>query len=190
VLVRFAGPAFAAPDQPSETNPPSCAVVKKAPAKANPKVQAPSKAKPQAPLRGKTTAASRAKSKSGTKAAVAAKTVAKAQAITAEIAPALPENLENEISKFFGISYRLGGDGPAGIDCSALVKKVYSDLFGISLPRSSSEQAGKPGQCRHDELKASLGGQNRCGQSRGMYHERALPACSAQKGLISSSTSC
>jgi cell wall-associated NlpC family hydrolase len=168
VLVRFAGPAFAAPDNPSETNPPSCAVVNKAPAEANSQVQAPAKANSpaKAPLKRKTTTASKGKPKSGTKAAVAAKTVAKAQAITAEIAPALPENLENEISKFFGISYRLGGDGPTGIDCSALVKKVYSDVFGVSLPRSSSEQSRLENldNVARDELKAGdlvFFGQNR-----------------------------
>jgi cell wall-associated NlpC family hydrolase len=168
VLAPFAGPAFAAPDNPSETNPPSCAVVNKAPAEANSQVQAPAKANSpaKAPLKRKTTTASKGKPKSGTKAAVAAKTVAKAQAITAEIAPALPENLENEISKFFGISYRLGGDGPTGIDCSALVKKVYSDVFGVSLPRSSSEQSRLENldNVARDELKAGdlvFFGQNR-----------------------------
>jgi cell wall-associated NlpC family hydrolase len=178
VLIHFAGQAFAAPDRPSETNPPSCAVVDKAPAKAKPQVQAPAKAKPQvqapakatppaqAALKSKTATTSKAKPKSGTKAAVAAKTIAKAQAITAEISPALPENLENEISKFFGISYRLGGDGSTGIDCSALVKKVYSDVFGISLPRSSSEQSrlGNLDTVARDELKTGdlvFFGQNR-----------------------------
>jgi lipoprotein Spr len=136
LFAYFAGQAFAAPDQPSETNPPGCAVAVKALVKAKPQVQAAAKATPPAkvPLKSKTTAVSKGNPKAGTKAAVAAKTVAKAQAITAEISPALPENLENEISKFFGISYRLGGEGSAGIDCSALVKKVYSDVFGISLP--------------------------------------------------------
>jgi cell wall-associated NlpC family hydrolase len=158
LFAHFAGQAFAAPDTPSETNPPSCAVVNNAPAKAKPPAQA--------PLKSKTTAAAKSKPKPGTKAAVAAKTVAKAQAITAEIAPALPENLENEISKFFGISYRLGGEGPAGIDCSALVKKVYSDVFGVSLPRSSSEQSrlGNLDTVARDELKTGdlvFFGQNR-----------------------------
>ena len=178
VLIHFAGQAYAAPDKPSETNPPSCAVVNKAPAKAKPQVQTPAKAKPQVQtpakstpppqtsLKGKTATISKAKPKPGTKAAVAAKTVAKAQAITAEISPALPDNLENEISKFFGISYRLGGDGPTGIDCSALVKKVYSDVFGISLPRSSSEQSRLESldNVARDELKTGdlvFFGQNR-----------------------------
>ena len=178
VLVFFAGQTLAAPDKPSETNPPSCAVVNRAPAKAKPQVKAPAKAKPQvkapakanspaqAPLKSKTATASKAKPKSGTKAAVSAKTVAKAQAITAEISPALPDNLENEISKFFGISYRMGGDGLTGFDCSALVKKVYSDVFGISLPRSSSEQSrlGNLDNVARDELKTGdlvFFGQNR-----------------------------
>ena len=178
VLVHFAGPAFAAPDQPSETNPPSCAVVNKAPAKAKPQVQTPAKTKPQvqtavkanppaqALLKSKTTAAPKGKPKSGTKAVIAAKTVAKAQAIAEELGPALPDNIENEISKFFGISYRLGGNGPTGIDCSALVKKVYSDVFGISLPRSSSEQSqlGNLDTVGRNELKTGdlvFFGQNR-----------------------------
>jgi cell wall-associated NlpC family hydrolase len=168
VLAHFTGQAFAAPDKPSETDPPSCAVVNKEPAKAKPQVQAPAKATPpaKAPLKSKTTAAPKGKPKSGTKAAVAAKTVAKAQAIAEELGPALPDNIENEISKFFGISYRLGGDGPTGIDCSALVKKVYSDMFGISLPRSSSEQSrlGNLDTVARDELKTGdlvFFGQNR-----------------------------
>lgn len=168
VLVHFTGQAFAAPDKPSETDPPSCAVVNKEPAKAKPHVQAPAKAKPpaKAPLKSKTTAAPKGKPKSGTKAVIAAKTVAKAQAIAEELGPALPDNIENEISKFFGIGYRLGGDGPTGIDCSALVKKVYSDMFGISLPRSSSEQSrlGNLDTVARDELKTGdlvFFGQNR-----------------------------
>ncbi len=178
VLIHFAGQAFATPDEPSKTDPPSCAVANKAPVKAKPQTQAPAKAKPQvqAPakatpaaqpaLKSKTATASKAKPQSGTKAAVAAKTVAKAHAITEELGPALPDNVENEISKFFGISYRMGGDGPTGIDCSALVKKVYSDMFGISLPRSSSEQSrlGNLDTVARDELKTGdlvFFGQNR-----------------------------
>ena len=72
---------------------------------------------------------------------VSAKTKAKAEAITSEMAPVLPSNIEQEISKFFGLRYRFGGEGQNGIDCSALVKQVYSDVFGVSLPRSSSEQS-------------------------------------------------
>jgi len=53
VLVYFTGQAFAAPDKPSETNPPSCAVVNKVPAKAKPQVQTPAKANPQVQAQGK-----------------------------------------------------------------------------------------------------------------------------------------
>ncbi|MGE5258182.1 MAG: C40 family peptidase [Hyphomicrobiales bacterium] len=57
------------------------------------------------------------------------------------MAPVLPSSIEQEISKFFGLRYRFGGEGQNGIDCSALVKQVYSDVFGVNLPRSSSEQS-------------------------------------------------
>jgi hypothetical protein len=72
---------------------------------------------------------------------VSTRTKAKAEAITSELATDLPSNLEQEISKFFGLRYRFGGEGQAGIDCSALVKQVYSDVFGVNLPRSSTEQS-------------------------------------------------
>ncbi|HWR91124.1 MAG TPA: NlpC/P60 family protein, partial [Desulfobacterales bacterium] len=68
-------------------------------------------------------------------------TKVKAEAVTSEISTELPEGLEDEITKFFGLRYRFGGDGPNGIDCSALVKQVYSDAFGINLPRTSREQS-------------------------------------------------
>jgi hypothetical protein len=68
-------------------------------------------------------------------------TKAKAESITSEISEELPENLEAEIKKFYGLRYRYGSGGRDGIDCSALVKKVYADVFGINLPRSSSAQS-------------------------------------------------
>lgn len=66
---------------------------------------------------------------------------AKAENITSELSQALPERLENEIKKYFGLRYRWGGSGSNGIDCSALTRKVYADVFGIDLPRNSSAQS-------------------------------------------------
>ncbi len=70
---------------------------------------------------------------------VSSKTKAKAEAIASEISPALPTSLEQEIGKFFGLRYRLGGEGREGFDCSGLVKRIYEDAFGIRIPRSSIE---------------------------------------------------
>ena len=115
--------------------PPSCVVKKPVAAKAKPKPPA----KPAA--KSKTAAASKTKPKPAAQPLVSVKTKAKAESITSEIGSDLPPNLEQEISKFFGLRYRFGGEGRSGIDCSALVQQVYSDVFGVSLPRSSSEQS-------------------------------------------------
>ncbi len=44
---------------------------------------------------------------------------------------------------YLGIRYRWGGTGPefGGFDCSGLVKKVFGDSLGISLPRTAAEMA-------------------------------------------------
>jgi cell wall-associated NlpC family hydrolase len=39
-----------------------------------------------------------------------------------------------------GTPYRLGGQSRHGIDCSAFVQKTYQDLFGLRLPRTTSQQ--------------------------------------------------
>lgn len=45
------------------------------------------------------------------------------------------------VNRFLGIPYVLGGTTTGGIDCSALVQKMYQDLFGILMPRHSEDQA-------------------------------------------------
>lgn len=119
----------------SGATPPSCAVSTPESPQAQPSPRVQPAAKP------KTAASSRKKAKPPAQPLVSAKTKAKAEAIASEMAPVLPSNLEQEISKFFGLRYRFGGEGQNGIDCSALVKQVYSEVFGVSLPRSSSEQS-------------------------------------------------
>jgi cell wall-associated NlpC family hydrolase len=132
----FAFEAFAAlENDDSGATPLACAV-------STPEsIQAPIKPKVQSAPKSKPARASKKKTGPAAQPLVSAQTKAKADAITAEMAPVLPSNLEQEISKFFGLRYRFGGEGRNGIDCSALVKQVYSDAFGVSLPRSSSEQS-------------------------------------------------
>ncbi len=43
------------------------------------------------------------------------------------------------VKTFLGVPYKLGGSTLKGIDCSALVKKIY-EVFNIDLPRTTREQ--------------------------------------------------
>jgi cell wall-associated NlpC family hydrolase len=166
-----------AQSKPAVSQPPSCEVAKPAdpkkaklkvkaatpakPAPGQPKVQAPKAATAPAPAKTPSAAArpgttvAKGKAKPQPPPLVSTKTKAKAEAITSELASELPTNLEQEISKFFGLRYRFGGEGQSGIDCSALVKQVYSEVFGVNLPRSSTEQSRLGGleNVPRDDLK-------------------------------------
>jgi cell wall-associated NlpC family hydrolase len=145
----FAIDASGASKETSQAATPSCEVSKAAAAKAKSKT-------PVRPSgKSKRAASSKRKAKPQSRPIVSETTKVKAEVITSEISQALPESLENEISKFFGLRYRLGGEGQGGIDCSALVQKVYSEVFGIDLPRSSSQQSrlGNMESVTEDELQ-------------------------------------
>ncbi len=45
-----------------------------------------------------------------------------------------------------GTPYRLGGQSRSGVDCSAFVQMTYRDVFGLKLPRTTSQQflVGQP----------------------------------------------
>ncbi len=55
--------------------------------------------------------------------------------------------VENELLKSFenwrGTRYSWGGDSKSGIDCSALTRRVYREVFEFELPRVSVDQAQK-----------------------------------------------
>lgn len=50
------------------------------------------------------------------------------------------DNFDKAVQNNLGIPYVYGGNGDNGIDCSAFVKKVYKEAFGINLPRTGSAQ--------------------------------------------------
>jgi cell wall-associated NlpC family hydrolase len=54
--------------------------------------------------------------------------------------------------QLIGIRYRFGGSGQSGIDCSGLVKNLFSK-FNIDLPRSSREQFKQGEKVNKDELQ-------------------------------------
>ncbi len=54
--------------------------------------------------------------------------------------------------QFLGVRYRFGGSSRTGLDCSGLVKTLFSK-FNIDLPRSSREQFQQGERVSRDELK-------------------------------------
>lgn len=50
------------------------------------------------------------------------------------------ELLYNFIDNWYGVPYRFGGTGRAGIDCSAFVQELYLNVYGTRLLRTSREQ--------------------------------------------------
>lgn len=48
-------------------------------------------------------------------------------------------SIVKEAMRYLGVPYKYGGTSMNGIDCSALVQKVY-EAFGIRLPRTATEQ--------------------------------------------------
>ncbi len=45
-----------------------------------------------------------------------------------------------EARKWLGTPYRYGGVTRSGVDCSGLTMNLYSDVYGLKLPRSSAQQ--------------------------------------------------
>ena len=44
------------------------------------------------------------------------------------------------IDKWYGTRYKWGGNDMYGIDCSAFSKRLYNDVFGVEIQRTSREQ--------------------------------------------------
>lgn len=44
------------------------------------------------------------------------------------------------IDEWYGVKYSYGGEDKSGIDCSAFVQKLYEQVFGTELVRTSREQ--------------------------------------------------
>lgn len=50
------------------------------------------------------------------------------------------QQLRFEVHKWVGTPHRMGGTDHSGIDCSGFVQRIYSDLYGLRLPRTTSAQ--------------------------------------------------
>ncbi|CAM3058605.1 NlpC/P60 family protein [Streptobacillus felis] len=65
----------------------------------------------------------------------------------------LKNKLFSAFDKWAGTKYRLGGTGQGGIDCSALTREVFRDVFGYELPRVSVDQVQKGRKIARAEMK-------------------------------------
>ncbi|OON37067.1 bifunctional murein DD-endopeptidase/murein LD-carboxypeptidase [Izhakiella australiensis] len=65
----------------------------------------------------------------------------------------IKSRLMDQYASWKGVRYRLGGDSKRGIDCSAFVQTTFRDQFGLSLPRSTSEQRGSGRSIQRSKLR-------------------------------------
>jgi len=63
------------------------------------------------------------------------------------------QSLVRQAKGLLGVPYKLGGDGLAGIDCSAFVRRMFSS-FDVSLPRTAREQFDVGRKIGRDQLTA------------------------------------
>ncbi|GEM_PF-203721 len=61
--------------------------------------------------------------------------------------------IREEVDEWFGTPHRMGGEDKSGVDCSAFVLAIYRDLFGIDIPRTTSEQVHVGEEISSDELQ-------------------------------------
>jgi len=75
------------------------------------------------------------------------------QKVSEAVGSASNSNVFDIAEKYIGIKYRYGGTDPdTGLDCSAYVRLVYKQL-GVSLPRTSAEQAKRGIAVSADEAR-------------------------------------
>jgi len=60
--------------------------------------------------------------------------------------------IERYYSKWSGTPYRLGGTSARGVDCSAFVQNLYTDLYQYPLARTTASQALQGHQVLPGEL--------------------------------------
>ena len=74
------------------------------------------------------------------------------QLLDIEIESVVNFTLFQFIEEWWKTSYRYGGTGKNGIDCSALTGLLLSSVYGVSLPRTAREQYGKCDKINREDL--------------------------------------
>jgi len=65
----------------------------------------------------------------------------------------ITSSLLKEYAKWDDTPYKHGGETLRGVDCSAFIQNVYSDAFGIRLPRTTREQVKKGYLVRRSSIR-------------------------------------
>ena len=54
--------------------------------------------------------------------------------------------LRSEVQRWHGTPHRWGGTSRSGVDCSGFVMRLFDELYGVRLPRTTEQQssAGRP----------------------------------------------
>jgi len=63
-----------------------------------------------------------------------------ASATTANVPVLVEQRLRSEVRQWEGTPHRMGGATRQGIDCSGFVQRLYRDIFGRQIPRSTALQ--------------------------------------------------
>jgi hypothetical protein len=78
----------------------------------------------------------------------------KKKSIDATLVEDLPSVLlRNEFDIWEGTPYRFGGANKQGIDCSALIQKIYLSSFNLKLPRTTARQSRQGYPIQKSKLK-------------------------------------
>lgn len=64
------------------------------------------------------------------------------------------DKLNNFIQEWWKVSYKWGGDSKNGIDCSAFTRRLFHEVYHVSLPRTSREQYRTGKTIKKSELQA------------------------------------
>lgn len=66
----------------------------------------------------------------------------------------IQQRLYSQHKKWKGTRYRLGGLSKRGIDCSGFVLTTFQEQFGITLPRTTAQQAKQGAEIPRSRLRA------------------------------------
>ena len=80
--------------------------------------------------------------------------IAKSGTASEKKSAAIEKKLLTSFSKWKGTKYQWGGDSKNGIDCSALTRRVYREVYNHELPRVSQDQIKTGKKVSSKELKA------------------------------------